>query len=240
MTHEGIDKGQGIGASVLRKEDERHMRGKGRFIPDFKMAGLSEVAFLRSPLAHARNRVDREAGRCAGRVFVREDLAGVKPIRSVMSAPGFRASDQHPLAHGKVRFVGEPVAMCVAASRALAEDLAESVTVELEELKAVVDAKSATTGPYVHDEWGAHTFLETFSDNGIEEIAKTAAVTVKREFHMSRQVVNSLEGKAILAYWDDLKNQLVVYTSTPGAAYDTYRHRRASRAGSGRRPRGCA
>src|SRR3984885_13988494 len=131
-----------------------------------------------------------------------------------MRAPGFRASDQHPLAHGKVRFVGEPVAMCVAASRALAEDIAEAVVVELEELKAVVDAKSVVAGPYVHDEWGAHTFLETSSDNGIEEIAKPAAVTVKREFHMSRQVVNSLEGKAILAYWDDLKGQVVVYTST--------------------------
>jgi carbon-monoxide dehydrogenase large subunit len=215
MVHKvGGETGQGIGSSVRRKEDDRHMRGKGRFVPDIKMAGLNEVAFVRSPLAHARIVSVAKPIDAADRVFVREDLANVKPIRSVMRAPGFRASDQHPLAHRKVRFVGEPVAMCVAASRALAEDLAESVVVDLEELKPVVDAKNAVAGPYVHDEWGAHTFLETSSDNGLDEIAKNAAVTVKREFHMSRQVVNSLEGKAILAYWDDLKGQVVVYTST--------------------------
>jgi carbon-monoxide dehydrogenase large subunit len=212
-----VKSGQGIGARVLRKEDDRHTHGRGRFIADMKIAGLQEVAFVRSPLAHAHIRsVVKPAGR-EGHVYVRADLASVRAIRSILNAPTFNPSDQHPLAHGKVRFVGEPVAMCVAPTRALAEDLAEAVELDLEALPAVVDARLARDdhdGPFVHDEWKSHLFLTTATDSGIEEVAKNAPVKVTREYQMSRQVMNPLEGKAVLAYWDDLKSQLVVYTST--------------------------
>lgn len=209
--------GQGIGARILRKEDDRHMRGRGRFIADMKMAGLQEVAFVRSPLAHAMVRAVTKPSQAADKVFVRADLACVKPIRSVMRMPGFNPSEQHPLAHEKVRFVGEPVAMCVGETRARAEDIAETVDVALEELPAVVDAlatRNSKTGPFVHDGWGSHLFLETSLDTGISEAAKAAAVTVRREYFLSRQVMNPMEGKAVLAYWDDPKGQLVVYSST--------------------------
>ena len=209
--------GQGIGARIARKEDTRHMHGRARFVADMKMAGLQEVAFLRSPLAHARILSVAKPAAGAGNVFVRQDLAEVRPIRSTLRAPGFNASDQHPLAHRKVRFVGEPIAMCVAATRALAEDLVDTVAVELEALPAIVDAmavRGSTTGPFVHDEWGSHLFLETAADTGIAAAAAAAAVTVTQTYSLSRQVMNPLEGKAVLAYWDDPKGQLVVYTST--------------------------
>jgi len=72
-------------------------------------------------------------------VFRAEDLAGVKPMQAVSRIPGFKPSDYPPLASGKVRFVGEPIAMCVARNRAAAEDLAEAVLLELDELPPVVD-----------------------------------------------------------------------------------------------------
>ena len=224
--------GQGIGARILRKEDDRHMRGRGRFIADMKMAGLQEVAFVRSPLAHAMIRAVTKPSDAAGKVFLRADLASVKPIRSVMRMPGFNPSEQHPLAHEKVRFVGEPIAMCVGETRARAEDMAETVDVALEELPAVVDAlgaRNSKTGPFVHDGWGSHLFLETSLDTGISEAAKAAAVTVKREYFLSRQVMNPMEGKAVLAYWDDPKGQLVVYSSNSSAAHDPHGNRGASR-----------
>ncbi|MBB6305899.1 xanthine dehydrogenase family protein molybdopterin-binding subunit [Xanthobacter tagetidis] len=209
--------GQGIGARVLRKEDARHLHGRGRFIADMKMAGLKEVAFLRSPVAHGLIRAVGKPAGAEGEVFTRADLARVKPIRSTIQLPTFNGSDQHPLACGKVRFVGEPVAMCVASGRAEAEDLAEQVTLDIDPLPAVVDARAARddgAGPFLHDEWGSHLVLTTALDTGIDEVARTAPVKVTRSYHMARQVMNPLEGKAVLAYWDDLKGQLVVYTST--------------------------
>ena len=208
---------QGIGARALRKEDDRLMRGRGLYIADIKMTGLQEVAFVRSSLAHAKIRSVVKPADAGERTFVRADLAQVKPIRSALRAQGFRESVQHPLAHEKVRFVGEPIAMCVGATRALAEDLAETVEVVLDELPPVVDAEQvrhAKVGPFVHDEWNSHLFLETRADTGLTAVAAMAPVKVRREYRLARQAMNPLEGKAVLAYWDDQKAQLVVYTST--------------------------
>lgn len=209
--------GQGIGARVLRKEDFRHTRGLGRFIADMKMAGLQEVTFVRSPLAHGRIVEIVKPGGLEDRVFIRSDLQSVKPIRSIIGLPGFNASDHHPLADRKVRFVGEPVAMCIGATRAQAEDVADGVDLDIEELPPVLDAaqaRSSRQGPFVHDNWDSHLFLTTEFDTGLAAAVKDAPVVVTREYRLSRQVMNPLEGKAVLAYWDHLKDQLVVYTST--------------------------
>ena len=60
------DEAWGVGASLLRREDERHLHGRGEFVSDIKLPGTMEVAFVRSPHAHARIRVDRQAARCEG------------------------------------------------------------------------------------------------------------------------------------------------------------------------------
>lgn len=210
-------KSQGIGARVLRKEDFRHTRGLGRFIGDMKMAGLQEVAFVRSPLAHGRIVEIVKPTGAEDRVFTRSDLTSVKPIRSIIGLPGFNASDHHPLADTKVRFVGEPVAMCIGATRAHAEDVADGVDLDIDELPPVLDAahlRTSRKGPFVHDSWDSHLFLETEFDTGLAAAVKDAPVVVTREYRLSRQVMNPLEGKSVLAYWDHLKDQLVVYTST--------------------------
>src|SRR5262249_38020434 len=135
---------------------------------------------------------------------------------SDLRLPGFKTSDYPPLADAKVRFVGEPVAMCVGATRADAEDLAAMIDLDLEELPAVVDALAARSAPIalVHDRWGDNLFLKTEFNKGIAEAAANASVVVRREYRTGRQVMNPLEGKAVLAYWDDRADQLVVYTST--------------------------
>src|SRR5262249_26260074 len=108
--------GQGIGASVLRKEDDRFLRGGGCYVGDIELPGLREVAFLRSPLAHARIRSIRKPHGEEASVFVHEDL-DIRPVRAKLGLPGFNPSAYPPLAHGKVRFVGEALAMGVAATR---------------------------------------------------------------------------------------------------------------------------
>src|SRR5271163_3952003 len=119
---------QGVGARLLRKEDDRFMRGRGQYVADIRLAGLQDVAFVRSPLAHARIKAIHVPERYREVVFTATDLVGVKPIRAVSGLPGFKISEQPVLATGKVRHVGELVAICVAASRAEAEDIAETVT----------------------------------------------------------------------------------------------------------------
>src|SRR5688572_2367128 len=121
----GAPSAQGVGARVLRKEDARHLHGKGNFVADMSMPGLNEVAFLRSPLAHARIVATQLPAVGARQVTLRETMADAKDIVADSTLPTYQASAQPPLASGKVRFVGEPVAMVFAPTRAEAEDLAE-------------------------------------------------------------------------------------------------------------------
>ena len=206
----------GIGARVPRKEDARHLAGKAQFVGDLSFAGLWEVAFVRSPLAHARIRAITVPERYADRVFTAADMKGVRPIRAESSLPTYKASDYPPLAAGKVRFAGECVALCIAPTRAQAEDVAETVELDLEALPAVTDSLAArrADAPRVHDEWNDNLFLTTSVGGDFESVRTKAAVVIEREYRTARQCMVPMEGKAVLARHDERKGQLVVYTST--------------------------
>jgi carbon-monoxide dehydrogenase large subunit len=207
---------QGIGARLLRKEDDRYMRGRGQFVGDIRLPGMLEVAFLRSPLAHARIRAVRIPPALRDRIFIAEDMAGVAPIRADTALPGFKSSVQPALAVGKVRYVGELVAMCVAPSRAEAEDLAAEVDLDLDPLPAVTDmlAGRRAGAPLVHEHWGDNLFLTTETDVDFEAVKRKAAVSVTRELRTSRQAMSPLEGRGVVAHWNTRLGQLVVYSST--------------------------
>ena len=79
--------GQGIGARVLRKEDSRHLHGRGQYVSDMMLPGQREVAFLRSPVAHGRIRGITKPSGPEGRVFVREDLVEAKDIIAPSTLP---------------------------------------------------------------------------------------------------------------------------------------------------------
>jgi len=151
----GSGRGSGVGQSVLRREDDRYLRGKGEFIADIRLAGMRDLAFVRSPLAHARILSVRKPPGQEAQVFTIDDLHGVLPIVANSALPGFKPSAQPVLAQGKVRHVGEAVAVCVAANRAAAEDLAAKVEVEYDELPAVTDMLAARRpdSPLVHEAW---------------------------------------------------------------------------------------
>lgn len=205
----------GVGAPLRRKEDARLLAGEGRFVGDLRVPDLLEVAFVRSPVAHGRLRsVAKPAGH-AHAVFTMDDLAGVKPIRAVSGLPGFKPSDQWPLARGKVRQVGEPVALCVARTRAEAEDLAAQVELDIEDLPAVVDMVQARTAPpaLVHDDWGDNVFLETHIQADLAALKARAAHVVKRHLHTARQSMAPIEGRAVLCEWDPRLEQLVMHSA---------------------------
>src|SRR5580704_14575864 len=171
---------QGIGQSVPRMEDDRYLRGKGEFIADIRLSGMRDLAFVRSPVAHARIRSIRKPAGAEASVFVASDLVGVQPIVAVSGLPGFKPSVQPVLATDKVRHVGEAIAVCVAATRAEAEDLAAAVEVEFAELPAVVDMLAARQAgaPLVHEAWGDNVVLETRVEADLGAIRANAPVVV--------------------------------------------------------------
>jgi carbon-monoxide dehydrogenase large subunit len=206
----------GIGAAVRRKEDDRYLRGRGQYVADFRLPGMREVAFVRSPVAHARIRAISVPDAHKGAVFVAGDLVGVKPVRAAVTINGFKPSSEPILAAGKVRFVGEILAACVASSRAEAEDIAQSVVLDLEELPAVVDMLEAMRpgGPLLHEEWGDNVFIEFAEDHGLDEIAARAAIKVTREIRTARQCMFPMEGRGVVTYWDARLRFLTLVSST--------------------------
>ncbi|MFS8976358.1 xanthine dehydrogenase family protein molybdopterin-binding subunit [Cupriavidus necator] len=215
--HPDAVRGQGVGARVARKEDARHLHGKGRFVADIAMPDLQEVAFLRSPVAHARVLSVTKPARHTAAVIVREDMAAASDIVADSAFPSYQPSAQPPLASGKVRFVGEPVAMAFAPTRAEAEDIAEQVAVEFDELPALTDvtqARQLAAEVRVHEHWRDNTFLTLNADKNFEARRDEAAVVVRRSIDLARQCMVPMEGKAVLAYWDHQFDQLVVYSAT--------------------------
>ena len=209
-------KAQGIGARVPRKEDARHLAGKGNFVADMAMPGLCEVAFLRSPLAHARIVATRVPEDVAPYVVLRADMVDAADIVAPSTLPSYQESAQPPLASGKVRFVGEPVAFAFAPTRAQAEDLVERVEVEYAELPVYADVWSALadTGERVHAHWSDNRFVTLRADKEFESLAAAAEVKVTRRIELARQCMVPMEGKAVLAYWDFQADQLVVCSAT--------------------------
>src|SRR6266478_4065710 len=205
---------QGVVARLLRKEDDRFMRGRGQYVADIRLAGLQDVAFVRSPLAHARIRGIQVPERYRASVFTAADLVGVNPIRAVSGLPGFKISEQPVLATGKVRQVGELVAMCVAPTRAEAEDIAAAVTLDLEELPAVYDMLRAREpgSALVHEHWGDNVFLETNFEVDISG-AFDAPIKVSREISTARQCMSPLEGRGVVATFDHRLDQLTLYSA---------------------------
>jgi carbon-monoxide dehydrogenase large subunit len=206
----------GIGERLPRKEDRRYVRGEGEYVADIRLPHMQEAAFLRSPLAHARIRSISIAKALRHRVFIADDLEGVRAIRADTSLPGFKPSLQPVLATGKVRHVGEPVALCIAPTRAEAEDIAAGIEVDFEPLPAVHDMLEARRpgAPLVHEAWGDNIFLTTDIDVAFAALKARAARTVVRELRTSRQVMSPIEGRGVVAYPDRRAGQLVVISAT--------------------------
>jgi carbon-monoxide dehydrogenase large subunit len=209
--------GKGVGASLRRKEDRRHLHGRGQFVSDIRLPGMLEVAFVRSPVAHGAIRGIDIPQEHARKVVTASDFPSLKPIVATTQIEGFKYSEHPALATDRVRFAGEPIAMAVGATRSEAEDIADAVAVDIEELPAVVDMLEALKpgAPLVREEWGDNQFVERLNEYGdLEAARRSAAVVLTREYRMNRQSAVPLEGRAILAAWNDRLEELTVYTGS--------------------------
>ena len=206
----------GVGASLPRKEDHRFLRGRGLYVADVHMPGILDVAFLRGQQAHGRLLGIQIPEGEEDHVFTAERLTRVDPVRVEPSIPGFKPADHHALATDKVRFAGECIAACLGTNRAEAEDLAEQIIVDIEELPAVTEPIAARDDPLalVHEEWGDNIYVQHDIEGGDIDSVRDAPVVVTRDYRMNRQSVSPLEPRAVLAHWDERSNELVVHIST--------------------------
>ena len=118
-----------------------------------------------------------------------------------------------------MRFAGQPVAACIGATRAAAEDLADRVELDIDELPAVVDCIAAMDAgaPRLFDHWPDNAYIKATIEEGDIASVANAPLKLHRRFRMNRQATVSLECRGAVAYWDRRMDELVVYLSTQGA-----------------------
>jgi aerobic carbon-monoxide dehydrogenase large subunit len=202
--------GNWTGRPVPRKEDRRMLLGRGRFVADMDRPGLLHAAFARSPLASAAiARIDTAAASSAPgvtAVFTAKDL-GHPYLLATLERAEFIPTRMPILAADRVRFAGEPVALVVADDPYRAEDAAELVELDCDELPPETPLHDQAPGNCLVD-------LVMFDDGRLPAIFADAAVTIAATFRSARVAALPLEGRACLAEWDDRDDQLVLHVST--------------------------
>jgi len=211
-----------IGSPVKRREDERLLTGRGRFVADLVRPSMLHVAFLRSPHAHARIRaIETGAARSSTGVVavltaddMREDA---RPIRALSRMRGYTVTEMPALASGTARYAGEAVAAIVADSRYVAEDAAERIVVDYAPLHAVTDPRDAMSdgAPLLHESAARNVILSReFSQGDVETALTNSAVTVNDRFRFHRHAAVAMENRACIAEWDSGTSSLTLWTST--------------------------
>jgi len=216
-----------FGQPIRRNEDPRLLTGQATFTDDVHLAGMLHVAFVRSQYAHARiKRIDTATARAMPGVvaiYTASDLGDYwKPGPLLVPPPPvkglvFNARTQVPLAKGKIRHAGEPLAVVVAESRYLAEDAAEQVVVEVEMLPAVVDLERAlaATSPLIHEDLTQNINAHVVQQKGNYARARQQAdVLLKRRFLYDRGTAAAMENRGIVAAWDAREEQLTLWDTT--------------------------
>jgi carbon-monoxide dehydrogenase large subunit len=209
-----------IGASLRRLEDDRLLRGRGCFIADLQLPGLLQATIVRSPHAHADLLgVDRAPALAAPgvvAVITGDDLpAGQQPIPlRLTSFPGLSEGLQFPLARGRVRYVGEPVAVVVGTDRYLAEDAAALVDVSYAPLPVVASTAEALApdAPRLHETLADNVVCQFEQRVGdIEQALRQADVVVEETFWLNRLTASPLECRGLAAEYDAAAGRLTLW-----------------------------
>ncbi len=220
---------EGIGASVVRKEDKRFITGKGRYVDDIKLVGMTFAHFIRSPHAHAKVKsIDSsEAMKMPGviAVLTGKELVDDK-VGNLICGWAITSKDGTPMKMGAwpamapetVRFVGQAVAVVIADSRNLARDAAEAVVVNYEELPSVPDIKAAIKpgAPQIHPEAPGNIIYDWVlgDEAATNEAFSKAANVVSMDVVNNRLVPNAMEPRAAIADYDTAEEHFTLYTTS--------------------------
>ena len=218
-----------IGEPVKRREDYRFLTGAGQYTDDVKLDNQTCAVFVRSPHAHARiRRIDTSKARQAPGVvgvFTGEDIANAKIaglpcgwlITDVNGQP--MKEPPHPvLAQGKVRYVGDHVAVVIAETQFQARDAAELVEVDYDVLPAVVDVADARKpgAPVIHDIAPDNTcYVWALGDKGaVDKAFASAHHVTKLEFINNRLIPNAIEPRSALGSYSRADEAYTLYVAS--------------------------
>ena len=212
------DKKNWVGQALPRKEENRLLRGRGKFTDDIKLREMLYLRFVRSPYAHARivsiSTAAAEAVSGVACTLTGAEIASqTQPFIEIGPEPFAKIKD-YPLGVSKVRYQGEPVAAVVAESPALADDAAELVQVEYEALDPVVDAEEALRNQsLLHEEAGTNQVWNgVFEYGNVDQAFKDAAYVVNIDrLHFHRFSSTPLENNVIIAQWNPKDDRIYYF-----------------------------
>ncbi|GAB7002592.1 xanthine dehydrogenase family protein molybdopterin-binding subunit [Nocardioides sp. AN3] len=212
-----------IGARVPRVQDERLLRGKGRYADDVSEAGVLHAAVVRSPIAAGQvtafDTTQAEALEGVVLVLGPDEIAALTdPVASSWLLWGQQLTHV-PIVDRAIRYVGQPIAVVVASSRALAEDALELIDVEYDDRPAVIglDAARAEDAALVYPSLGSNqvgSFQFGPPQELLEDVFAGAAHVVDRTFTVPRISHSPLEPRGLVAEWVEATQQLSVHSST--------------------------
>src|SRR5207244_2912422 len=220
---------EGIGASVVRKEDKRFITGKGRYVDDVKLVGLTYAHFIRSPHAHAKVKgIDSSAamkmpgvvGVLTGQQIVDDKVGNLICGWAITSKDGspMKMGAWPAMAPDTVRFVGQAVAVVIAETKNQAKDAAEAVVVNYEVLPAVADVRSAIKAgaPQLHPEAPGNVVYDWHlgDEAAVKGAFAKAANVVTLELTNNRLVPNAMEPRAAIAEYNEAEEHFTLYTTS--------------------------
>jgi aerobic carbon-monoxide dehydrogenase large subunit len=216
------ENGKGIGVAVLRKEDAEHITGQARFVDDIALPGMLHLAFVRSTHAHA-NLGAIDASRALGvqgvvAVLTAADLEFQAGVPCGSNPTGDAKQPLRPvLAQGRVRMVGEPIAVVAAESRHAAADGAAAVEVDYEPLPVITSAEAALKegATQLHDEAPGNLCCSIRHETGgFSEAVAGAEVIVKQRVLNQRLTPVAIEPRGVVAQFQPSTGEVTLYTST--------------------------
>src|SRR5580704_10645087 len=212
-----------IGRSVPRPNLARLTQGRGQYVSDVPLPRMAHVAFVRSPHAHARIKsIETAAAKQATGVIAvvtGAELAKVcTPWVGVLThLKGLKSAPQHAIAVERACWQGEAVVAVVARTRALAEDAAELIEIDYQELPAVTDAETALdkTTPVIHPELGDNlTFERTLDAGAVDKAFAESDAVAEATFLFGRHTGVTNEPRAVVADWNEGAQRLTVHHGT--------------------------
>src|SRR3989440_137393 len=217
-----------IGTPIKRREDPRLITGQATYVDDIKIPGMLYMAVLRSPYGHARiNSINTEAARNhpgVKAVYTAADLKGAVgnvaiavPLGEIANGMGVHG----PLAEGKVRFYGDPVAVVIAEDRYVARDARDLIEVDYEPLPAIVDVEKAMQpgAPLLYEEFGTNVAFSMTPptddiDKVFEQTKADGGIVVKQRMVNQRLAPNPIETRGVVAEYRKANKSLTVWSSS--------------------------
>lgn len=218
-----------VGASIKRREDPRLITGQATYVGDIKLYGMLHMAVLRSPYGHARiTRISTDAARALPgvvAVYTADDIKGTVgniPIAAPLPGPISEGMGRRlPLAEGKVRFYGDPVAVVIANDPYTARDARDMIEVDYEPLPVVVDTEEAMKpgAPLLYEEFGTNVPVSIHPDTAdidkvFEETKANGGIIVKQRMVNQRLAPAAMETRGVVAEFRRADKRLTVWSSS--------------------------